>query len=451
MRELCIFKIFKILCIALCAVFLLSACSSSSKICSDEGNTQASAEESGKSCWQKDFLGLFYDKIGKLSLNAYKKITTENLSAVMALAFTVWMAFQILGHVATTSPESIGEFWNKIIRKATVCFICGTLASSTGGLIYVLNTFIFPIYITLLEFASEILDITNSSSSNTALYIDGGEDGFQICETYHNVKSSGKCTIAAGAIKFTDSSFPKQPLEFMGCMACAVADRLNVGYTIAMKLLCLESVLGVIISVVLVACFSIAKFCFALYLVDSIFRMDMMLIVLPFLVLFYPFEQTRKWTGVGFKYILNSAAIMLCLVVLVSMTILAMERILIAPQMNFTYDEDTFSSMGTVPISIMFLGFIIIKAAGMSVTLSNSVTGGSGETRFQKKMKALVGTIAAAAFEIITWGSGKAVTAAIQHFERLRMIAEKVKKAKQKINKARNAMNKMAGRQRGGQ
>ncbi|MBP5353164.1 MAG: hypothetical protein J6Y91_05305 [Alphaproteobacteria bacterium] len=445
MKKFDIFRILKLLCMILCAVFLLSACGDQG-VCSGSSasTTEASAEKAGAECWQKSMLEVFYKFVGNMALNSYKTVTTENLLVVMVTVFTAWMAFQILSHVASTSPESIGEFWNKIIRKAALCFVCGTLASSTDGLIYTINTFIFPIYMTLLEFASRILDITNAQSSNQAIYIDGGEH-FSICETFKHVKSGG-CTLAATNVKFSASSFPQQPLDLMGCMACAVSDRLNVGYSIAMRLFCFDSVIAFVVAVLLVAGFTIAKICFALYLVDSIFRMDMMLIVLPFLILFFPFEQTRKWTAVGFKYILNSAAIMLCLVLIVSMTIMAMERILVSPAMGIDISSGKLSDLGTVPISIMFLAFVIVKASGMAVTLSNSVTGGSGETRFQKKIKAVVGTVAKMAFELITWGGGKAVTAVINHVERLRMIAEKVKKAKQAASKARSAMNRLAGR-----
>ena len=219
-----------------------------------------------------------------------------------------------------------------------------------------------------------------------------------------------------------------------------------IGYTIAMKLICMQTMIAVIIAILLVAVFTIAKLGFALYLIDSVFRMDMMLIILPFLVLFYPFEQTRKWSKVGFQFILNSSALMLCLILVLSMAILAMENILLSPKIGISYDKETFSSLGPSPMSVMFLAFVIVKATSMAVTLSNSVTGGSGSTNFQKKMKAVVGTVAKALIAYLSMGAGKAVTAVIEHSERARMMAEKARQIRTRVNHARAAMRRLAGR-----
>ena len=82
----------------------------------------------------------------------------------------------------------------------------------------------------------------------------------------------------------------------------------------------------------------------------------------------------------------------------------------------------------------------------MAVELSEKVTGGGGEARFQKKMAALIGNIAKAILVICSVGAGKAVTTAIEHSERLRAIAEKIKKTQAKMKKMQQKMNQLAGR-----
>ena len=111
MTDFDFFKIFKILCIALCAVFFLTACGSDSALCSDEKQTEESAKGAGADCWQQSMIKIFYEHTGQVALKSYKKLTSENLLSLMMLAFTIWMAFQILGHVSASSPESMGEFW----------------------------------------------------------------------------------------------------------------------------------------------------------------------------------------------------------------------------------------------------------------------------------------------------------------------------------------------------
>jgi len=443
-----LFKLLKIICLLLCVMFLVTACGTEG----DDGGTMMSGSDDSqedlqreqRKCWQGELLGVFYENLGGMSLKVYNKLTGEDLLGVLMLAFSIWMAFQILRHVSATSPESIGEFWTKVIRKAALCLICGTLASSTENIMYALNTFVFPIYITLLEFCGSILKITTAPAQDFGLPDESG--GVGMCIPMGEAPA-GECTIDSSKVVMSATEFPQAPKDLMKCMACQVGARLDVGYQIAITTLGLGGLAPVLVAIFLVAAFTITKFGFVLYLVDSVFRLDMMIVIAPFLIMFYPFEQTRKWTGVGFKIILNSAAIMLCLAILVSMTILAMQNVLTSPSMGIAFgDASAYESFGIVPITMIFLGIIILKSSGLAVTLSDSVTGGGGDTKFQKKVAALIGTIAKGIFVIATWGSGKTVTTVIDYIERVKAIYDKIQKAKAKINKVKNAMNKMAGR-----
>lgn len=444
-----LFKLLKIIGLLLCVIFLVTACSSGEeggtlRSGSDDSDTELAEQQ--KKCWQGDLLATFYENLGAMSISVYNKLTTEDLLNLMMLAFTLWMAFQILRHVSATSPESIGEFWTKVLRQGALCMICGFLASSSDNILYALNTFVFPIYLTLLEFCGDMLDVANASnpSSSGMLLPDGGSGQ---CHTFpSDIPLS--CNIGdTSNISITSSGFPDEPQKLMSCMACSVGARLDVGYTVSMEVINKDSFVAFLIGCFLAIAFTIAKFGFVLYLVDSVFRLDMMIVIAPFLILFYAFEQTRKWTVVGFKIILNSAAIMLCLAVLVSTTIGAMQNVLANPAMGLNFgDSSEYENFGTVAITMVLLGIVIVKSSGIAVTLSESVTGGGGDTKFQKKMAALIGTIAKGLFVLITWGSGKAVTTVISYIERLKAIYDKVQKAKAKINKVRNKMNQMAGR-----
>ena len=142
-----IFNLLKIICLLLCVIFLATACSNDADT---EGGTLASGSDSDpdaaakaqRQCWQGALLKTFYENLGSMSISVYNKLTNEDLLSVLMIAFSFWMAFQILRHVSATSPESIGEFWTKVLRKAALCAICGTLASSTENIMYALNTFV---------------------------------------------------------------------------------------------------------------------------------------------------------------------------------------------------------------------------------------------------------------------------------------------------------------------
>ena len=474
MKNVNIYKILKLMCIVFGAIFLLVACGDPEEGGSPMADTtspavQADAQNKGfegndvmnepkigdkekaaigeSSCWQGELLAIFYKPLADMSLDVYKKLTSENIMNLMILAFSLWMAFQILRHVASPTPESIGEFWTKVLRKATLCFACGYLASTPESIMYVINTFVMPIYITLLELCGHVLDLTNNTeeAKAAAVYLQG-HDGYGICDSFNHGGGTRACQVPDSvSVKVTSTEFPTEPLTLMSCMACSVSARLDTGIRVAMYALH-GGVFGVLVGVFLMLAFLITKLGFAMYLVDSIFRLDMMIIIAPFLILFYPFEQTRKWTTTGFKIILNSSAIMLCMGVLISMTVMAMVKVLSKDSIGNFGDTKAYDSFGIIPVSLIFLGFIIVKAAGTAVSLADSITGGGGDTKFQKKMASLVGTVAKGIFTAFTAGAGRVVTSIVESSQRLRALSDKVKSTQEKINKIHEKMQHLAGR-----
>ena len=77
--------------------------------------------------------------------------------ALMMVAFAVWLAFRIMRHVEFFYRRISGRSVDRSDEKVFLCFICGMLATSTTGVIWVLNSLIFPIYNAFLELGSEML------------------------------------------------------------------------------------------------------------------------------------------------------------------------------------------------------------------------------------------------------------------------------------------------------
>lgn len=450
-------NILRILFIVLSALFLLTACSSDDDggtVTPSQSDPRAAAEEQ-RQCWQKEILGLFYQNIGDQSKNIYNELTSENLFQVVLMGFTIWMAFQILRHISSPAAESSGEFWTKIVRKAFLCAFCGILASSTTQIYYVINNFIFPIYYTLLELTSEILNITGKDPDATVKAIsisssfgdDQNDEPCVICEVYKNSVTDAGCKFQTSAnANFSASSFPQEPLNMMGCMACAISDRLSVGYDVSVRLLKMGSLTAFMVGCFLMVCFTIAKLGFVFYLVDSIFRLNIIIIILPFLIMAYPFEQIRKWAKTGFLIILSSSAIMLCLGIIVSLSILAMQKLITSAEFKDVLGkEEQYVNFGATAMSLIFMGFLIVKSTGMAVELAGKMTF-KNDTGFQKKVQQLVALVAKGLFALVTFGGGKVATTIIDHIEKLRQIREKVQEAKAKANKVRNKINSLAGR-----
>lgn len=127
------------------AVFLLSACSDKTTQAVKGTEAEEAIEQSRAECWQKAVLEPVYKTIGKVVMGMYEQLSAGSLSLIM-IAFAVWMALRIMKFVSSVTEDSPGEVWNEIVRKAFLCLFCGFLASSSGMLLYVINTLIFPIY-----------------------------------------------------------------------------------------------------------------------------------------------------------------------------------------------------------------------------------------------------------------------------------------------------------------
>ena len=116
----------------------------------------AAQEVKHRECWQAAVVGAIYDTTSISPLGMYSHMT-QGAMALMMVAFAVWLSFRIMKHVSSFTEESPAEVWTEVMKKFFLCFVCGLLATSSTGVIWVLNSVIFPIYNAFLELGSEML------------------------------------------------------------------------------------------------------------------------------------------------------------------------------------------------------------------------------------------------------------------------------------------------------
>lgn len=415
-------------------VLCLSSCGSDKGKMSaaDTTGEQSELEEQQRTCWQANLLEMFYNAMSESSMKAYPKVTKSAMSFMM-VAFAIWLSIRILKHLSSLVEESPAEVWTEVGRMAFMCLFCGILASSTEFLLFTLNKFIFPIYYAFLEFGSEILELTVSGS-------DANIKGQAIGERCLFYTNSLVCKAPElEAITTTNSKFPDGPSDLMQCLVCATSDRLQIGFVMAKELLSTANFTSVIIGLVIYCIFIIVKISFVFYIVDSIFRMNIVVIILPFLILAYPFKITKKWATSGVLTILNSAACVMCIAIIATMSILAMQYLINDNAQHFG-DQDMYREFGPIPLSILLISFLILKTSGLAVALAGKLVGGGGDTNFQKKIGKLAAFVGKKLFAFVTSGAGKIVTNAIEKNEKLR-------EARKKVQNARKFVNRIAGRE----
>ena len=322
LRGVNIIQILKMLLIILMAAFMLTACGREN-VNPEDPNKQAAFEitdETGqkevaaqhRECWQTGMIDMLYENMGKVALGMYAKITDGALPLIM-LAFAIWTIFRLLKFVGSFTEDSPAEIWNEIVRKMFVCLICGLIASSTTQLLWLLNTIVFPIYYAFLELGSEILNLAQGGNAFKANNTGGIYSAtISFFQEMIPVSQPVMCSASGvGKASLETLSFPSGPREMMDCMICAVNERLTLGFYLSFKVMAGSGFMPFILGCFILLCFTFVKLGFVFYLVDSLFRFGMMILLLPIFIMAYAFGPTRKWTGIGFSNIMNSAAFLM--------------------------------------------------------------------------------------------------------------------------------------------
>ena len=381
------------------AVFMLTGCgddSTSQKngAFADDSSTVA---DSHRDCWQSGMIQLLYEEMGKVAMGMYTRITDGALPLMM-IAFALWTVFRLLKFVGSFTEDSPAEIWNEIVRKLFVCLICGLIASSTTQLLWLLNTIVFPIYYAFLELGAAILTSANGEEAfktgKTAVEVLG--------ESINNSRPLMCSAPAVGKASIENLSFPDGPRTMMDCMICAVNERLTLGYKLSFEAMKLPGFMPILIGLFLLICFTFVKLGFVFYLVDSIFRFTMMVTILPILVMSYAFKQTESWAKTGFKTIINSAALMMFIAVMIAMALLAMEQIL-SDNSDIFNNGMSFKELSVPFMCLILVGFLILSSIKLAQQVTDSLVGGNSESKFQSRVGTLIATIGKGAVKGI-WG-----------------------------------------------
>ena len=420
-RKVNIVRFLAMLLLLVAVTFTLSGCSKEGT--NPEGMNSEQLAKEHRDCWQKSMLTVLYDTMGSVSMGMYTKITNGALT-LMLVAFAVWFAFRLLKFVSSfkdVSGES-AQMWNEVLQKLLICFICGWLASSVDGLLWVLNMIIFPIYNAFLEFGSKVLEATSSTDSagNNSVTVFG-----ETITAGYNVVCRANGTMQASL-----SGFPTAPREMMECMICSVNERLTLGNALAFEVMKMPGFMATVVGLLILVSFTVIKLGFVFYLVDTIFKFTLMVVMLPILIMSYAFKQTKDWAVKGFKSILNSAAFMMMIAILISMALLAVMQILqdhpetFNPQGN---QLETFKELNPAILSLLLIAFLIKNTLSVAQKMVSAIIGGEAvKANFQRKLAALVKMVGKGILAWLTAGASKGLEA-VKQIEKVQKGIEKAK------------------------
>ncbi len=436
-------RILKLLLIIAVSMFMLTACrvtedddphktsqaAISSEVAFDEEATTTAHAE----CWQTGMITMLYENMGSVAMGTYRKITNGALTFMM-VAFAVWMSIHLLKHVSSFMEPNVGETWYEIAKKFFLCFACGYLASSTDGLLFFMNHAIFPIYNAFLEFAGELLSQSTAGQESK---------GYTVLGDKFEAGKAVVCKVSSTMSKAYLEGFPTEPMEMMNCMICAMNERMNIGFNMSFKIMKAPGFMSTIIGIMILACFTFVKLGFVFYLVDTIFRFTIMVVMLPILIMGYPFKPTEKWLGEGFKTILNSAAFMMFMAVMIAISMLALEQIMIDNADIFAEGQTKDFQEFSIPfMCLLMIAFLIASSVKIAQQVTNSLVGGDARGKFNEKAKAAIIGVAKAFGTLVSFGA----VAGISKVAAGRKILNKVQNAKAKVSSFKSKINSLAGR-----
>lgn len=372
---------------------LSSACgknddsSSENSLVACDAESQKTCEENEKELSDEDCLGCQIFKTMFEAVNQYYKqmqtMFSEGAKSFMMVAFAIWLALRLLKYVSSVTENNMGEVWNEIIRKAFLCVLCTLIVSSTATLNAFVNTFIMPIYMAFLELGVKILGASTSSEvSSGTLQLFGeqvavGNTVFS-CSAFNN-------------IEFKEEGLPEALLNTIKCMLEYLRDNLSLGGKIGMKAMSHSfGFIGGVLGLCLFCCFLIVKICFVFYLVDSMFKLGIILFMLPIFVMAFAFGPTKAWATKAFSYIISTAAFLMCFSVIVALSVRAMIELIRGNEAIFNQGEMAFEDLSVGFMMLMLIGFLITGSSGVASQLTNSWVGGSVSSNFQKKLKGMV-------------------------------------------------------------
>ena len=382
------------------AIVLLFACSGV------DGNNSAvdmevsplEQEVKHRECWQAAVVGAIYDTTSHVTMGMYSHMT-QGAMALMMVAFAVWLSFRIIKHVSSFTEESPAEVWTEVMRKFFVCMVCGWLATSTTGVLWVLNSIVFPIYNAFLDLGGHMLGHFASAPGGGSAVAGSENVDILYIPFDGTVKANYSAVCTVNTIdQATPESFPIAPKHMMECLVCAVNERLNFGFKLGWVIITQPGFMALICGLIMMCLFLFVKLGFVFYLVDSMFRFAMMVLIMPLLIMAYAFKPTRKWTTKGFLTILNSAAFMMCIAIVILIAMAAIQQILFDNRELMENDQTSLADFSKPLLMLMLVGFLLVGSMDIAKSIADTLIGGGGGANVQKRVIAMglkVGTWAA--------------------------------------------------------
>lgn len=418
-----IFRILKIMLIIVGVVFFLSACDKQDNADKGEDSTMQTSKASAANitCFQGAIIGILYDAGGTAAMGAYDGLTSGAMTASM-IGFAMWFALEMLKYLSSFTEQNAAQEWTKVGRQFFMCLVCGFFAQSTGAALWTLNTFIFPLYFSFLELGVAVLNLKSGESGTITQCVAGEALTFQAMT----------CSASLGDV--SEGGFPSGPKEMMGCMICSINSRLSLGYALSTKLMS-GGLMNWLSGLILAFVFIVIKVSFVFYLIDTVFRMTLMIVLFPLLTIAYAFQVTRRWSIEALKILLNCSALACFIGIILAMVLLAIQKVIEIYQ-GIGVGADADADTGPQVIVVLLLAFLVKSSLDVAKSITDGLVGGGTEANFASQGAKILAWVAMRIASAISDGVTDPIEKALEKYEFIKKIRNMKKKIQKLANRA---------------
>lgn len=339
MKELFMHKhLYKILpLLVVLGLFFITGCSPKTY---DDTMENLDAEYKGLPfCWGCTIFDALFNAINDIIKVLYIEMSYGALG-LLTIIFALWIAFRVGKVLFSFKEPNTNEFWTDFAKMAFAVSFCAVILMNKGTIMQFLSYTITPIFQGAVDFAVAVI---SKSFSSIGVVTD-----YSSC-TVPFAGDTGKEVLDEGL------------KETLMCLIYKIQQRLSYGMFFAGKLMYLGFVEFLFAAAVGIV-FLLMMFMFPFILVDGIFRIGVMLVLLPVLIAFWPFPLLRRYSTAGWKIFLGSMVHIMILTIFITLMIEVLTDFTAISVGTIDESEELLENIISAPEALVFMVFLAFYA-----------------------------------------------------------------------------------------
>ena len=337
-----------IVCLMIGVAFVLSACDLTT-----QSDLLATREQmrSPEGCIACQMFKVIFTAIVNMTNTAYPRMCVLAQSLLAVFLFG-WILLHVLKFLTTMREPNIGQFWAQLSPRLGKGMLVAILVASKENIFYIINMIMEPISSLFMNVSS--LVISSGWNSRISLSMASLHSGLPAAP-----------------------GFPTEIGNQVETLIYRVVLALDVGWVMGLRLMLNSDFANMILGMVTTYIFFMMSLFFPFLLIDGFFKLMVVFVTLPLLLVAWVFKFTESYLKKGFQIFLGAFAqiLMSCIFITLAITVMegffeirGMSGWLSADVQNM--DKDMYEQASRMSFS--FLTFILI--ATYLYNLSKSIT-----------------------------------------------------------------------------